>query len=148
MVEAHSLRNLDRGQNVAEYAIGIEAFQFGFGTKHEAMTQSGQGGGFHVVRDHVVAIVERGQSLRDQHQADGGARTGAQRDRRPTPGAARDFADVAQQRMVPASVRATRDVPAADASPSRLAISTCVESTSADGPLCFSRIVISSSAEG
>jgi hypothetical protein len=68
----------DGGDYVGEDAVGVEAFEFGFGFEHDAVAEDGLDGAFDVVGDEVVAAVEGGGGLGDAHEADGGAGAGAE----------------------------------------------------------------------
>ena len=58
---------------------------------------AGRSGCFYIVGNYVIAVRERGQGLRYQHQADSSARACAERYRWPTARAPRDFRNVSKQ---------------------------------------------------
>jgi len=66
-------RYRDGGDYVGENAVGVEAFELGFGFEHDAVTQDGLDGALDVVGNEVVAAIEGGGGLGYTHEADGGA---------------------------------------------------------------------------
>src|SRR5580658_789876 len=87
-------RNRDSGDYVGEDAVGVVALQFGFGLEHDAVAQDRLDGALDVVGDQVVAAIEGGRCLCDEHQAERGAWAGAEQQRGPLAGAAREREDV------------------------------------------------------
>src|SRR5262245_21935235 len=64
------------------------------------MTQHRQRGRLNIVRNEEIAAVEPGRRLGHHHEADGGARTGAERKRGPAAGAANDLYHITEERRL------------------------------------------------
>ena len=72
-----SLGDLNRGHDFIENLVDLQAFEFGLRAHDHAMAQDRQGGRFHIVGNHEIALFQGGKTLGHRHQAHGRARTRA-----------------------------------------------------------------------